>query len=76
MSQTLHIFISDDNTGQTILGLRETCPKRGEMASKELQSVLSEPYLISRLLDDANLAEDVRKEMVIYKHPRYKWGGI
>lgn len=72
MSHTLHIFISDDNTGDTVLGLKETCPESGKTTPPSFQKLLEEPFLIKRLWDDSKLSEKVRGEMVTYRHPRYR----
>ncbi len=63
MSQTLHIVISDNITGDTILGIKETCPKKGKNASKTLKTLLAEPYLISRLIDDARRVIELNSEL-------------
>lgn len=50
MLYTLHIVISDNETGETVIGIKE--PVDVKNPSSRLQSFLAEKYILMRLLDD------------------------
>jgi hypothetical protein len=61
MSYTLHIVISDDTDGESLIVLKETITKTNR--SESALALLREPYLISRLLDDAETYKAVKREV-------------
>ena len=72
MLSSLNIFITDSK-GDTILAISE--PIGAKQPSEALERLLNEPFLISRLISDANTVLDIKREMVVHKQPRYEWNG-
>ena len=66
---TLHIVITD-GCGDTVIGLRMPLEP-----SEELNMILREPYLITRLINDSKMVKDLKAEFHGRSQPRFIWSG-
>jgi hypothetical protein len=66
---TLHIVITD-RAGDTLVGLKMTLEP-----SNDLDMILREPYLITRLIDDSKTVKDLKAEFHGRSQPRFIWSG-
>lgn len=73
MLSSLNIFITDTK-GDTVLALSE--PITPERRTEGLIRLMNEPYLISRLIKDAQTAIELKKEIATPNmNYRYEWKG-
>ena len=73
MALILHIVISNDLNGETIVGLN--VPVSFREPSSELKTILTEPYILERLINDARDIITLKGELTKKPTPRYEWSG-
>lgn len=77
MQLTFHLVITDSN-GEVVIGIKE--PIKRKTPSESLERLLNEPYVIKRLIKDAEYVlelenEGINARKILKPEVKYEWNG-